>query len=126
MKKFIQLGEGLSDFYELLELANQMPQRVNSFVSLPTEKNGYHVTSLVLIMQPARQGEFQPIYVCLEGIPDPNHKPNQRFDLFKETADRLNKRIIELQIKPSTDFYETELYFQYVMGIFQMNRLLKI
>jgi hypothetical protein len=86
-----------------------------------TSINGKEATSLAVILKPTNPGDFQPLYLCREGIPNPNVTPNKRFDLFAETASSLDKEIIQLTVKPSTLFNEKELYYQYLIGILRLN-----
>ena len=124
IQRFIELGEGTSDLYELLEIGKSNKNRVARLLALHTTINNNKVTSLVMIMQPATQGNFQPLYICREGIPNPNVKPNKRYELFEGLATELEKNIIELDVKPSTLFAETGLYYQYLIGILRMNNYL--
>ncbi|WP_026570474.1 MULTISPECIES: hypothetical protein [Sediminibacillus] len=126
IQRLIELGEGYADIYELCELAENMTDRITHFVSLRTEKSGRKVTSPALIMQPSKQGEFQPIYICMEGVPDPETTLSKRYELFKKAASEQGHEIKSLVVKSSAEFHEKSLYFQYLIGIFHMNRLLKI
>lgn len=121
IQRFIELGEGYSDIYELIEIANNNKQRLSNLMALHTLRNGKEVTSIAAIMQPTKEGNFQSIYICREGIPNPHTKPNKRYQLFQETADALGKTIIELEVKPSGIFAEKELYYQYLIGILRLN-----
>ena len=124
IQRFIELGEGTSDLYELLEIGKSNKNRVARLLALHTTINNNKVTSLVMIMQPATQGNFQPLYICREGIPNPNVKPNKRYELFEGLATELEKSIIELDVKPSTLYAETGLFYQYLIGILRMNNYL--
>ncbi|MBA4538808.1 methylthioribose kinase [Bacillus aquiflavi] len=122
IQRFIELGEGYSDIYELLEIAKANRQRLSSMMALHTTYNEREVSSLVVILQPTTPGNFQPLYICREGIPSPTTKPNKRFELFLETAQSLGKNVIKLHVKSSAIFSEKELYYQYLIGILRMNR----
>ncbi|WP_181348936.1 methylthioribose kinase [Thalassobacillus sp. CUG 92003] len=122
IQKFIELGEGYADIYELIELGKHMPERVKYIMAFHTVKNDRHVTSLALILHPAGEDKFQPIYMCTEGVPNPNEQPNKRYDLFQEMANALKQDIIEIGIKSSDQFAEKELFFQHLIGILRMNR----
>lgn len=89
-------------------------------------KDGKEVTSLAVILDPTKEGEFQPIYFCREGIPNPNIKRSKRYDLFTQAAQVYQKAIIELEIKPSSEFADKELFYQYLIGILRMNRYLPV
>lgn len=119
IQRFIELGEGYSDLYELLEIAQANSHRLSRMMAFHTVIQEKEVQSLAVILTPTNPGDFQPIYFCREGIPI---TPNKRFDLFVKTAHRLQKEIIELTIKPSDQFADKELYYQYLIGILRMNR----
>ncbi|MFS0782423.1 methylthioribose kinase [Bacillus sp. 1P06AnD] len=124
IQRFIELGEGYSDLYELIELGRASKDRVRFLLSLQTEIGEKKVISLAIVMEPTSPGNFQPIYICREGIPNPSAIPNKRFDLFQDLAKSLDKNIIALDVKPSTLFAETALYYQHLIGILRMNRYL--
>jgi hypothetical protein len=121
IQRFIELGEGYSDIYELLELAKSNHHRLNHMMALHTEINGRKVTSLVIVLKPTSLGEFQALYICREGVSNPHVIPNKRFDLFQQAALDLQKTIIEITVKSSTQFAETRLYYQYLIGILRLN-----
>ncbi|WP_026581530.1 DUF7147 family protein [Bacillus sp. J33] len=121
IQRFIEIGEGYSDIYELLEIAKANQQRLSHMAAFHTNINGKEVTSLAVILKPTNPGDFQPLYICREGVPNPNVTPNRRYDLFAETARDLEKEVIQLTVKPSTYFNEKELYYQYLIGILRLN-----
>ncbi|MBM7647241.1 hypothetical protein JOC78_000162 [Bacillus ectoiniformans] len=121
IQRFIELGEGYSDLYELIEIAQNNKHRLLHMAALHSRKEDQSRTSLVVILQPTHPGKFQPLYICREGIPYPHEKPNQRFDLFMQTAEQLNKTVIQFDVKPSALFAEKELFYQYLIGILRLN-----
>ncbi len=125
IQRFIELGEGYSDIYELLELSRANTHRLVHMMALHSTIGDKQVTSLAVILQPTDPGNFQALYICREGIPNPNFIPNKRYDLFQKTAEDLGKRVIELSVKPSTMFHEKELYYQHLIGILRLNHYLK-
>lgn len=124
IQRFIELGQGYSDIYELLEVGRNQKHRVARLLSLHTTINDKKVTSLVIVMQPTDPGKFQPLYICREGIPNPHATKNKRYELFESLAEELDKPIIEIDVKSSTLFAEIELYYQHLIGILRMNRYL--
>ncbi|MCO0596702.1 methylthioribose kinase [Peribacillus butanolivorans] len=124
IQRFIELGQGYSDIYELLEVGRNQKHRVARLLSLHTTINDKKVTSLVIVMQPTDPGKFQPLYICREGIPNPHVTVNKRYELFENLAEELNKSIIEIDVKSSVLFAEIELYYQHLIGILRMNRYL--
>ncbi|WP_338786675.1 methylthioribose kinase [Metabacillus sp. FJAT-53654] len=121
IQRFIELGEGYSDIYELIETARANKHRVSKLIALHTKVNEKAVTSLVVIMQPTDQGKFQALYICREGIPNPHVKENKRYELFEALSAYLNKDIIQIDVKPSNMFNELELYYQHLIGILRLN-----
>ncbi|MEH6944994.1 DUF7147 family protein [Bacillus sp. JJ722] len=124
IQRFIELGEGYSDLYELIEIGKANKERVAFLLALHTKKNEKEVVSLAIILKPTDPGNFQPIYICREGIPNPEIIPNKRYDMFQELASTIDKNIIKIDIKPSTLFPETDLFYQHLIGILRMNRYL--
>jgi hypothetical protein len=124
IQRFIELGEGYSDIYELLELARGNQHRLSHLMALHSTIRDKDVTSLVVVLQPTDPGGFQALYICREGIPNPHTTPNKRYDLFHSTAEKIGKNIIEFDVKPSILFAEKELYYQYLIGILRMNRFI--
>ncbi|WP_186577572.1 DUF7147 family protein [Aquibacillus kalidii] len=121
MQRFIELGEGYTDIYELFELIEYMSERVEHFVVLEaTHKDGVLYT-LAIVMKPTKIGNFQPIYVCLEGIR--KSSANKRLELFQEMAAKHNQQIKYISVKTSDSFHDRYLYYNYLLGIFQINRL---
>ncbi len=124
IQRFIELGEGYSDIYELIELTKAQSNRVAFILSLQTTIKNREVVSLAVILKPTNPGNFQPIYLCREGIPNPEITPNKRFEMFEQLSEELGKKIITLQVKPSSFFPEKELFYQHLVGILRMNRYL--
>ena len=124
IQRFIELGEGYSDLYELVELTKAQQKRVAFLLSLQTTVNDREVVSLAVILKPTNPGNFQPIYICREGIPNPETTPNKRYEMFEQLAEQIDKKIIPLQVKPSSFFAEKELFYQHLIGILRMNRYL--
>lgn len=121
IQRFIEIGEGYSDIYELIEIAKANQARLCHLMAIHTTIANKDVTSLIVVLKPTIPGNFQPLYICREGIPNPKVTPNKRFDLFAQTAVDLHKEIIQFDIKPSTMFAEKELFYQYLIGILRLN-----
>jgi len=124
IQRFIELGQGYSDIYELLEIGKSNKHRVARLLALHTTINDKPATSIVVVMQQTEPGAFQPLYICREGIPNPHTTPNKRYELFEELAKELEKPIIELEVKSSDLFAEIGLYYQHLIGILRMNKYL--
>ncbi|MFF2457362.1 MULTISPECIES: methylthioribose kinase [Peribacillus] len=124
IQRFIEIGQGYSDIYELLEVGRNHKHRVARLLAMHTTIDDKKVTSLVIVMQPTDPGKFQPLYICREGIPNPHATKNKRYELFENLAEELDRPIIEIDVKPSVLFAEIELYYQHLIGILRMNRYL--
>ncbi|MRG85517.1 DUF7147 family protein [Salinibacillus xinjiangensis] len=120
IQRFIYLGEGYSDFYELLTLGSEMSHRVEHLIAFHTNEKENSKTSVAIVMKPTTTGDFQPIYMCKEGFT----QTSKRFDLFKGLAEELDKKVIEITVQPSTHFGEQELYFQHLIGILRTNHFI--
>ncbi|KEK25860.1 DUF7147 family protein [Bacillus gaemokensis] len=124
IQRFIELGEGYSDLYELLEIAKTNKDRVAHMLQFETLKNKKKVCSLVVVLKPTIIGDFQPLYICCEGIPILEDKKSKRILLFEETAAQIGKRVTSFVVKPSTTFPEKDLYFNHLIGILRMNHFI--
>ncbi|AZB42815.1 methylthioribose kinase [Bacillus sp. FJAT-42376] len=124
IQRFIELGEGYSDLYELLELIRYQNDRISSFLALNTLYKGKKVTSVGIIMSPTDPGKFQAIYFCREGIPDPAEKESGRYKLFLEAAEKSGKPLYQLEVKSSSAFHEPALFYQYLTGILRLNHII--
>ncbi|WP_368503970.1 methylthioribose kinase [Alkalihalophilus sp. As8PL] len=122
IQRFIELGEGYSDIYELTELIRVNKHRVHRLIRFDTTINTIEKTSLAVVFRPATPGKLMPIYICREGITNPDITPNQRYDLFHTVAEELELAIHNLSVKDSSQFEEKDLYYQYLIGILRMNR----
>ncbi len=120
IQRFIEQGEGYSDLYELIELADTNAARLSKFVALKTVKNEQEICSLAIVLHPAGESNFQPIYICREGIPE----HSKRWDLFEQSAVRHNKEIQLLEVRPSSGFNELDLYYQYLTGILRLQHII--
>lgn len=124
IQRFIELGGGYGDLYELIEIAKTNPHRVRHLLAMNTVIGNKEVTSLAIILNPAGEGKFQPIYICREGVPNPHTLPSKRYSLYQDAANSLGKEICQLDIKPSKLFAEPELYYQHLIGILRLNHFL--
>ncbi|WP_100399439.1 DUF7147 family protein [Bacillus sp. FJAT-44742] len=124
IQRFIELGEGYADIFEWLALVEANSHRVKYILRLDTEINSRNVSSIAAVFTPSGENHFQPVYICREGLLNPEHKSTQRFDMVYKAASSLNKNIIPLSVKPSSMFPEKGLYYQYLIGILRMNKYL--
>ena len=126
IQRFIELGEGYSDIYELLEAIKYNHQRVQRLIVLHTKEGEQSKTSLVAVMKMTDPGKFQALYICREGIPDPRVIKNKRYDLFVQASKEYSLSLTEIEVQPSTRFAEKELFYQYLIGILRVNRYINI
>ncbi len=124
IQRFIELGDGYTDIYELLEIAKTNSHRVKYFLVLHSKINEKKVISLAVVLKSAEIGNFQPIYICREGIPFVEDKPSRRLSLFESVSEEINAPIIRFEIKPSSSFSEKALYYQYVIGILRLHHVI--
>ncbi|MDQ0159205.1 DUF7147 family protein [Alkalibacillus salilacus] len=121
----IKLGEGYGDVYELITLINEMPHRVQHLLVLHTNKDGQDMVSFAAIMKPTSQGQFLPIYLCLEGMPKPQEgQSHTRYKAFNEAAEKVGVNLIEFDVPPSTRYHDESLFFQQLIAVFRLNHLL--
>ncbi len=123
-QSFIELGQGYSDFFELEEIIAYNHERIHHIVCLHTTLEKQPKTSVLIIMKPSRQGNFQAIYSIFEAIPYPYPVSNKRFDFIKIWAAEQSLTIRELEVKSKEHFYENDLYYNYLIGVLRLQRLL--
>ncbi|MCG3090213.1 DUF7147 family protein [Sporosarcina cyprini] len=123
-QRFIELGEGFSDVFELIELMNTNARRLHrTFIfSAATDKG--NVISLAAAFHPAGEGHFMPIYICREGILQKDEKMPKRRLLFEQASQENGCTPIPIDLQHSTAFAEASLYYQYIIGILRLNHLL--
>jgi len=124
IQRMIELGEGYSDLYELIELATSQKNRVSHLIKFTTSKDKDTYCSFAVIFKPTSIWEFQPIYYCREGIKVAENSITKREQLINDLASSLEKEIITLNLRHSSSFFEKELFHQYVIGILRLNHLI--
>ncbi|MFS0574369.1 methylthioribose kinase [Sporosarcina sp. 179-K 3D1 HS] len=120
-QRFIELGEGYGDIYELCELIRTNSHRLHNTYLLASDTPSGNAFSLAASFQPASGCNFMPIYICREGIADRHSK---RIALFEEAAQQAGSQPVMIELKNSSEFAEQELFYQYVIGILRLNHLL--
>lgn len=124
IQRFIELGEGYSDLYELCELMQTNQHRYHNVCILSTTKNNILCVSIALILKPSGESKFTPIYLCREGITIQTNKPSKRLQLVEKTVQEMNKVPHRLEVKHSSYFAEPALYHQYLTGILRLHHIL--
>ncbi|WP_271852953.1 DUF7147 family protein [Planococcus maritimus] len=118
IQRFIELGEGYGDIYELRQLMDSNKERfMHGFVFVSKTKNGHPVVSVAAAFRPAQEGNFMPIYLCREGIPD----GSKRLAVFEETVKQLGHEPIHMDVKHSSQYADTKLYFGHLIAILRLN-----
>ncbi|KAA0548051.1 methylthioribose kinase [Bacillus sp. BGMRC 2118] len=120
VQRFIELGEGYSDIYELIEIGKTNKHRIRALIELHTTKGERSVTSVAIALHPTAVGDFLPIYICKEGIPLSPEKPSGRLALFQQLSAELDKPINRFEVKNSNSFADDDLFYQYLTGILRL------
>lgn len=124
-QRFIELGEGFGDIYELCELMRTNRHRLyRTYIFVSKISTGFSY-SLAASFSSASDNKFMPIYICREGITQKDDETKtKRILVFEAASKEVGMEPVRLEVKHSQAFAEHELYFQYVTGILRMNRLI--
>lgn len=124
IQQFVELGQGYGDIYELCELIRTNEKRFHNAFLFISYKGDKTYASPAVAFHPVGDSKFMPIYICREGIPYNPEKSSKRLDLFEETLRQIGKEAIPMDIKHSSYYSETILFYQHLIGILRMNRLI--
>ncbi len=124
IQQFIELGQGYGDVYELCELIKTNEKRFHNAFIFISDKGDKKVASLAVAFKAVGESNFMPIYVCREGIPYNIDKPSKRIAIFEETLNEIGKKAIPMEVKHSSIYSETILYYQHLIGILRMNHFI--
>lgn len=118
IQRFIEIGEGYGDLYELSELiATNSHRFMHGFVFISKNKDGKQILSVAAAFKPAAEGNFMPIYICREGIPT----DSKRLQLFEEAVRNQNREPIHMEVKHSSIYVEKQFYFSHLIAILRLN-----
>ncbi|MCM3610719.1 methylthioribose kinase [Planococcus sp. MERTA32b] len=118
IQRFIELGEGYGDIYELRELMMTNRSRfMHGFVFVSKDMDGKTVLSVAAAFKPAEQGNFMPLYICREGIPE----NSKRLELFEEAVKELGGLPIFMDVKHSTVYADRKFYFSHLISVLRLN-----
>lgn len=118
IQRFIELGEGYGDIYELRELMMANRSRfMHGFVFHTLDMDGKPVLSVAAAFKPAQQGNFMPIYICREGIPE----NSKRLDLFEEAVKELGALPIHMDVKHSSIYADRQFFFSHLISVLRLN-----
>lgn len=123
IQRFIELGEGYGDIYELCELARVNRDRIHQAFIFSSTKDNITYFSIAIALKPVNTANFFPIYICREGIVETGHE-SKRLTIFKEALDELAIQPIKVDIKHSSVYVDVNLYYQYIIGILRLNHLI--
>lgn len=124
IQQFIELGQGYGDFYELCELIKTNEKRFHNAFIFISDKGDKKVASLAVAFNAVGESNFMPIYICREGIPYNIEKPSKRIAIFEDTLNEIGKKAIPMEVKHSSIYSETVLYYQHLIGILRMNHFI--
>ena len=65
-----------------------------------------------------------PVYICREGIIEKGNEKSKRRLLFEDALNLVGVAPVFIDLKHSSEFAETELFYHYVTGILRLNHLL--
>ncbi|MGE7950327.1 DUF7147 family protein [Lysinibacillus xylanilyticus] len=119
-QQFIELGEGYGDVYELLEIVRTNQDRFHQAFILTSTKEEKKFASLAVALKPVGDSKFMPIYICREGIPFNEEQPSKRQKMFEESIKQLDRKAVVVEIKHSSIFSESKLFYQYLIGIMRL------
>ncbi|ANU27877.1 DUF7147 family protein [Planococcus versutus] len=117
-QRFIELGEGYGDIYELRELITSNQQRfMHGFVFVSTNSHGKQVLSIAVVFKPASEGNFMPIYLCREGIP----VDSKRLAVFEKAVTDLGHTPIKMEVKHSSVYANKKFYHSHLISVLRLN-----
>lgn len=120
MQKYIELGTGYAEIFELEQLICYNKPRIDKAIML---KHGDDQATFLLVMNPVKD-HFQAIYSIFKGIPVRPDGPQKKYELIRHWLDEASIQLIEIDTKHPDEFFDKELYYQYVTGILRLNYLL--
>lgn len=123
IQRFIELGEGYGDIFELCELTRVNKNRVHHAFIFASRKVDKEYFSIAIALKPINNANFFPIYICREGIPN-IQLVSKRLSAFTETLEELQIVPIRIDIKHSSTFADTNLFYQYIIGVLRLNHLI--
>lgn len=123
IQRFIELGEGYGDIYELCELAKVNKERIHQAFIFSSTKDNITYFSIAIALKPVNTANFFPIYICREGIVETS-KESKRLTIFKEALSELKIQPIKVDIKHSSVYVDVNLYYQYIIGVLRLNHLI--
>lgn len=123
IQRFIELGEGYGDLFELIELAKTNHHRVHHAYIFQAPYQGSTRKSFAIALKPAGNVPFIPIYICREGIEEKD-PVSGREQAFLDAMTELNITPVQLKVKHSSEYGSTIHHYQALIAILRLNHLL--
>lgn len=119
MQKFITLGEGYGDIFELETLIEYNHPRIVRGLFL---HSGSTPSTFLLVMSPVR-GNFQAIYTIYQGVPV-RDGTGKKYDMINSWCTGKDIPVTEMTSRNPDDFHEREQFYRYITGVLRLNHLL--
>ncbi|MHC0552734.1 DUF7147 family protein [Salinicoccus sp. CNSTN-B1] len=119
MQKFIVLGEGYGDVFELEAIIEHNHHRIDKGIFLHADARP---ATFVLVMKPVR-GNFQALYTIYQGVPY-KEGSGKKYQMISEWCTAHDLPIIEFKTRDPEDFHDKEQFFQYITGVLRLNNLI--
>ncbi|VEI04806.1 DUF7147 family protein [Kurthia zopfii] len=120
IQKFIELGQGYGDIFELCEIMTTNKHRIHHTFAFVSDIDGKKVASIAVALKPVGESKFMPIYICREGIPYDKENQSKRFLIFENTVKELDELLITLEVKNSSVYVDEQLYYHYLTGVLRL------
>lgn len=119
-QSFIVLGEGLTDLFEFKTLIEYNHQRINRIVFFNSPNSDKQLSSAAIIMNPTEGNYFQAMYIMINAFKYPHPTDNKKSSMIRSFAKDYQITINELDVKSTDDFYDLDLYFNYLIGVLRL------
>ncbi|MCD8914510.1 hypothetical protein K2V61_02890 [Staphylococcus simulans] len=121
-QSFIVLGEGLTDLFEFKTLIEYNHARINRIVFFNSPQSEKGLSSAAIIMNPTEGNYFQAMYIMVNAFDYPHPNDNKKSEMIRGFAEQYNVQLTELDVKSTDDFYDLDLYFNYLIGVLRLYR----
>lgn len=118
MQKFILLGNGYSEIFELKALIDYNQARIDKALFIHHEDAP---STFVLVMKPVEKN-FQALYTILRGLRK-GHE-GEMYKLINSWLATHDIQSIDMSSRDPQDFHEEELFYQYITGVLRLNHLI--
>lgn len=118
MQKFIVLGHGYSEIFELKALLEYNHTRVDKAIFFHHEDAP---STFSLVMKPVEK-DFQALYTILRGLR--NGPDGKMYEMIHNLCKEYGVEVVVMTSRDPEDFHEKELFFQYMIGVLRLNHLI--